>query len=170
MPPDALTKPQAFRSFYKEALPVVYGYLLPRCGGNVAIAEDLTQDTFMAAVRWIRDGGAVETPLPWIVGIAKRKLIDHFRALRASEHKLALAWSAEGVEDSSSWVDAPRERVLAALAAVPVAQRSALALRYLDGSSVEEVAASLGRSLHATESLLARGRENFKRAYTGGAR
>jgi RNA polymerase sigma-70 factor, ECF subfamily len=36
-------------AMYPEALPQVYGYLLPRCG-SVAVAEDLTAETFMAAV------------------------------------------------------------------------------------------------------------------------
>ena len=34
---------------YRRALPQVYGYLLPRCG-NAVVAEDLTAETFMAAV------------------------------------------------------------------------------------------------------------------------
>jgi RNA polymerase sigma-70 factor (ECF subfamily) len=46
-------------------------------------------------------------------------------------------------------------------------QRAALVLRHLDGYSVPEVAAALGRSVEATESLLARGRRHFRRAYTG---
>jgi RNA polymerase sigma-70 factor (ECF subfamily) len=56
------------------------------------------------------------------------------------------------------------ERVLGALTAVPASQRAALSLRYLDDLSVPEVARSLGKSLHATESLLARGRDAFRRA------
>ena len=34
--------PDAFRTFYEEALPKVYGYFLHRCGGSVPVAEDLT--------------------------------------------------------------------------------------------------------------------------------
>lgn len=67
----------------------------------------------------------------------------------------AAPWAAEG------W----RERTLAALAALPPAQRQALVLRHADGLSVPEVALALGRSVHATESLLARGRAGFKRAW-----
>jgi DNA-directed RNA polymerase specialized sigma24 family protein len=39
-------------------------------------------------------------------------------------------------------------------------------LRHLDGLSVPEVAATLERSVEAVESLLARGRVSFRRAYT----
>lgn len=50
---------------------------------------------------------------------------------------------------------------------VPADQRIALLFRYLDGMSVREVAHAIGRSEKATESLLARGREGFRRAYGG---
>ncbi|MDN5930073.1 MAG: RNA polymerase subunit sigma-24, partial [Pseudonocardia sp.] len=41
---------------------------------------------------------------------------------------------------------------------------------YLDGLPVPEVAHTLGRTVHATESLLARARAAFRRSYPGGAR
>jgi len=163
--PESLAGAAAFRAFYAEALPVVYGYLRARCGGSVAVAEDLTQETFVAAVRWISEGGRVDAPLPWVVGIAKRKLLDHFRREERVERRLALAWDAGRAEDPPPWSDATRERAMTALAAVPAAQRAALTLRYLDGYSVQEVADMLGKSIHAAESLLARARESFKRAY-----
>src|SRR2546429_8424155 len=92
--PESLTTVAAFRAFYANALPLVYGYLRARCGGSVAAAEDLTQETFMAAVQWIKGGGPVDAPLPWVVGIAKRKLLDHYRKEERSERRLALAWDA----------------------------------------------------------------------------
>ena len=162
--PESLADAAAFRAFYTQALPVVYGYLLTRCGGGPAVAEDLTQETFMAAVRWIRSGGMVEAPLPWIVSIAKRKLIDHLRKEDRAERRLSLAWDAGRAEEPDPWSDGSNDRAIAALASVAPAQRAALALRYVDGLPVEEVARTLGKSIHATESLLVRGRESFRRA------
>ena len=43
--------PDSFRAFYDEALPHVYGYFLHRCGGSTVVAEDLTQETFLAVLR-----------------------------------------------------------------------------------------------------------------------
>ena len=59
---------------------------------------------------------------------------------------------------------------IAALAAVAASQRAALVLHYLDGFSVSEIANALGKSVEAVESLLARGRVSFKRAYLEAAR
>jgi RNA polymerase sigma-70 factor (ECF subfamily) len=53
----------------------------------------------------------------------------------------------------------------AALARLAGPQRTALTLRYLDGLPVAEVAACLGRSVHATETLLVRARAALRRIY-----
>jgi RNA polymerase sigma-70 factor (ECF subfamily) len=55
-----------------------------------------------------------------------------------------------------------------ALLQLPGPQRTALALRYLDGLSVPEVARHLDRSVHATETLLVRARAALRRVYGEG--
>ena len=157
--------PESFRVFYEETLPTVYGYLLHRCGGSASTAEDLTQETFLAAVAELRKGHAVENPHAWVVGIARHKLLDHYRRQSRSERAVHLDDGDDGDLPSGQGDDAARERTVAALALVPAAQRAALVLRHLDGYSVPEVAGLLGRSVEAVESLLARGRVSFRRAY-----
>ena len=163
-----LHDPEQFRVFYAEALPRVYGYFLSRCGAEIALAEDLTQETFLAAVAELRRRSAVVTPLPWVLGIARHKLLDHFRRQRRIGWTV-VSWES-AVDDSDETLvvldqdDAGRDRAIATLARVPSPQREALILHYLDGLSVAEVAALLQRSVSATESLLARGRVSFRQA------
>lgn len=158
--------PGSFRAFYDEALPRVYGYLLRRCGGSPGIAEDLTQETFLAAVRELRKGRRVDAPGAWILGIARHKLVDHYRRQERGE-RLVERVGVEPVSADHDDGEQMRERTVEALAQVPAAQRAALVLRHLDGLSVPEVASALGRSVEAVESLLARGRVTFRRAYQG---
>ncbi|HXY17057.1 MAG TPA: RNA polymerase sigma factor [Gaiellaceae bacterium] len=163
-------EPAAFRAFYDDALPRVYGYFLHRTGGSVSSAEELTQETFLAVVSELKKGRRVEAPIPWIYGIARHKLVHHYRREERSEQPLPdeeLLADELPLDDASALV---RENAVAALAAVPVSQRIALVLRHLDGLSVPEIAAELGRSVEAVESLLARGRVGFKRAYLEAAR
>ena len=157
--------PEKFRAFYEEALPRVYGYFLHRCGGSVPVAEDLTQETFLASVDELKKGRRPETPIPWIYGIARHKLLDHYRKQVRAEQPLANA--ALAFEESAFPVqdDGDGERAVAALAAVPASQRTALVLCYLDGFTASEVAGELGKSTAAIHSLLERGRDSFKRAY-----
>ena len=156
--------PGSFGTFYDEALPRVFGYFLQRTGGSHVVSEDLTQETFVAAVRELRRGRRPDEPLPWIFGIARHKLLDHYRR---SERSKRLQRSVERQQEELA-VDAAgavRERVLTALQAVPASQRAVLILHYLDGLSMREAARLLGKSEKAVESLLARGRESLKRAY-----
>lgn len=157
--------PEKFRAFYEEALPRIYGYFLHRCGGSVPVAEDLTQETFLASVDELKKGRLPETPIPWIYGIARHKLLDHYRKQSRVERPLADA--AFALDDAAFPVqdESGRERAVAALAAVPAAQRTALVLCYLDGFTAAEVGDELGKSTAAVHSLLERGRESFKRAY-----
>ena len=44
-------------------------------------------------------------------------------------------------------------------------QRAAIVFRHVDQMTVDQVAQEIGRSVHATESILRRGRENLRRIY-----
>jgi RNA polymerase sigma-70 factor (ECF subfamily) len=164
--PPAPTDPVL--GIYRMALPRVYGYLLPRCG-SAALAEDLTSETFLAAVNASRQGSLSEVSTAWLVGVARHKLVDHWRRLEREQRSLAAAEAS--VADSENpwddWLDA--EAAYAALAHLPIPQRAALTLRYLDGLSVADVAEHLGRTVHGTETLLARSRAALRRHYQEGS-
>jgi RNA polymerase sigma-70 factor, ECF subfamily len=157
----------SFGRFYEQALPRVYGYFVHRCGGSAATAEDLTQDTFLAAVAELKKERRVVTPTPWIYGIARHKLLDHYRRQERQDRPFTVTTTLEEPEDELVIEDEQRARdgAVAALAAVAASQRAALVLCYVDGYSVPEAAQLLGKSVEAVESLLARGRQSFKRAY-----
>jgi RNA polymerase sigma-70 factor (ECF subfamily) len=161
------TSPGSFAAFYDQALPRVYGYFIHRCGGSATVAEDLTQETFLAVVVELKRGKRVRTPIAWVYGIARHKLLDHYRREQRAERQLELASESEEAGEEIVVADQAeaRERAVAALGAVAASQRAALVLCYLDGYSVPEAARLLGKSAEAVESLLARGRQSFKRAY-----
>lgn len=166
-PPAATRDPgPAFLDFYDDALPHVYGYLSARCGSR-SLAEDLTADTFLAAVDAVRRPDPPALSLPWIVGVARHKLVDHWRRQARSERRLQ-ALGAMGSGPADPW-DAELEavRVRQVLEGLGAQHRAALTLRYLDGLPVPEVAALLGRTVHATEALLVRARTAFRRSYAG---
>ncbi|GAA2417767.1 sigma-70 family RNA polymerase sigma factor [Actinomadura vinacea] len=154
----------ALLALYDEALPEVYGYLLSRCGRR-ALAEDLTAETFLAAVEAVRKESPPELSASWLVGVARHKLADHWRRAAREERGL------RAVDAGRTDTDDPWEERLDALLARDVLatlgphHQAALTLRYLDGLPVPQVADHLGRTLHATEALLVRARAAFRRAY-----
>jgi RNA polymerase sigma-70 factor (ECF subfamily) len=170
--PSGVADPGAgLLTLYDSALPQVYGYLLSRCGQRV-LAEDLTAETFLAAVDAVRRVPPAPVSIPWLVGVARHKLVDHWRR-QAREDRSLRAVSGEAQVDSGG-ADDPWDRWLDAVTAREVLgrlgphHRLALTLRYLDGLPVPEVARLLDRTLHATEALLVRARAAFRRAYEDG--
>jgi RNA polymerase sigma-70 factor (ECF subfamily) len=152
---------------YEAALPQVYGYLLPRCG-SVALAEDLTAETFMAAVAATKERRLHELTVGWLITVARNKLVDHWRRAGREQRALtALECDAEPGDDPWDGV-LDTDAALAALARLSPPQRSALTLRYLDGLAVAEVARHLDRSIHATETLLVRARAALRHVYEEG--
>ena len=145
---------KSFRAFYDEAFPVVFGYLANRVGGAHSVAADLTQETFISAVRSLRRGAEVEAPMPWIVSIARRRLIDHIRA--ETVRRRPIPATDPSIEIGPGWTADFEGRLIAALSAVQPGHRLVLILRYVDDLTVEQVAAEIGRSIRAIESLLAR--------------
>jgi RNA polymerase sigma-70 factor (ECF subfamily) len=149
-------------AIYERALPHVYGYLLPRCG-SVALAEDIAAETFVAAVHGLERGAAPVPTVPWLIGIARHKLVDHWRRSEREQRSLT---PTVGDEAHDPWPEVTRvDAVHAVLARLSAAHRAALVLRYVDGLSVAEVAQCVGRSLHATETLLVRARSALRRIY-----
>ena len=159
----------ALLALYDSALPEVYGYLVRRCDG-ATVAEDLTAETFLAAVSAVQKGTVPTMTTAWLIGVARHKLVDHWRK-RARDERNLQAVADEPASDDDPW-DAHLDASVAhaVLGRLGAHHRSALTLRYLDGLSVPEVAEHLGRTVHATEALLVRARLAFRRAYEGSDR
>jgi len=164
---DALGDLKEFRAFYDRALPQVYSYLINRCGGVRALAEDLTQETFEAAVKTIGNRNGTTVSVAWLIGVARHKMLDHYRRTGREDRKLSrFRDETPQLEELLTWEgEASRDKALAALERLPGSQRSAMVLKYFDDLSVPEIANAMHKSIHAIESLLARGRESFKRFY-----
>jgi len=156
----------ALLDIFDTALPRVYGYLLSRCGQR-SLAEDLTSETFLAAVDAVRRQDPPPVSTAWLVGVARHKLVDHWRRQAREERGLS-ALGPPVTEGEDSWdaqVDALRARSV--LAALAPHHRAVLTLRYVDDLPVPDVAVVLQRTVHATEALLVRARTAFRRSYAG---
>jgi RNA polymerase sigma-70 factor (ECF subfamily) len=138
--------------------------MLHRCG-DPDLAEDLMAEALLAAARRYREGEAGEVTVAWIMSVARNKLLEHWRRSQREQNRLRLAWSTQR-ESLVSWPEvASPERALGVLRRMAPMYQAVLTLRYLDELTVPDVARELGRSLHATESLLTRAKAAFRRAY-----
>ena len=148
---------------YDDALPHVYGYLLARCGQR-ALAEDLTAETFLAAVDAMRRPQPPTMHRGWLIGVARHKLVDHWRrAGRETAHLRSLSEPAAEADPAEDGLDSLLARQT--LSRLAPQHRVVLTLRYADDLPVREVAALIRRTEQATEGLLARARRAFRAAY-----
>lgn len=160
--------PEAFRDWYDRVMPRVYRYLAVRCAGDTSLAEELTQQTFVQAIRHRDRFDGRADSVTWLCAIGRNRLVDHFRRHgRDSTRHLALVDMHRAHRDLDWQQSERRDQVQRALVSLPADQRLALVFRYLDDLPVRDVAAALGRTEKATESLLSRARDAFRRAYGG---
>jgi RNA polymerase sigma-70 factor (ECF subfamily) len=142
----------------------VLRYLCKRCGDR-GVAEELAAETFACAFASLLRHPAPAAPLPWLLGIATHKLIDHWRRDERDGRTVLAAidqWH-ESCRPRSSHTEADDLRRV--LEKLEPHHREALVLRYCDELSVTEMAQQLHRSVHSTESLLARARCAFRKNY-----
>jgi RNA polymerase sigma-70 factor (ECF subfamily) len=165
---------EAFGLLYDHYNSSVYRFVYYRVG-SVALAEDLTSETFFRALRSMssfkwqgKDFGA------WLMTIARNLTADHYKAGRT---RLEFATEDMGAHDSAT--DGPENAVLAsltneallqALGELPAEQQECLIMRFLQGLSIAETAKVLGRSDGAVKQLQLRGVRNLAKLLPEGVR
>lgn len=165
---------EAFGQLYDHYHTSVYRFLYYRLG-SVALAEDLTSETFfralrsMGSFRWQgKDFGA------WLMTIARNLTADHYKSGRtrleyATEDMGAHDSTTEGPE-TSVLASLTNEALLAALKNLPTEQQECLIMRFLQGLSIAETAKVLGRSDGAVKQLQLRGVRNLAKLLPEGFR
>ena len=158
---------RAWRAWYDESFPGLHAYALWRCGGARHHADEVVQETWLAAVRRLRSFDPARGSFAgWLRAIAANVLRNHFRRERRRGRTEALAGepAAAGADEETRH---RAEGVALALAALPERYEDVLRAKYLDGLSVADIAAAHGESPKAVESLLTRARQAFREAYPG---
>jgi RNA polymerase sigma-70 factor (ECF subfamily) len=165
-----MTQPD-FTTLYDQHVERIYRYLLARTG-SVQEAEDLTAETFHAALQGYanyRPEPFGSSPAAWLTGIAHHKLVDHFRRRRPG---LAL----EQAEQQPGLEPGPEEqanqrlelaRVAAALRRLPPERAEAVALHYFGELSMLEVGRAMGKSEEAAKKLVQRGLSELRQQLAG---
>jgi len=145
---------------YRETVRPLYAYVSQRCGGDRALAEDITQETWLRAVAHWRRQGLPDVPLAWLKTVAKNLLLNTYRRARPVPLDSSPATAA-----LVNW----------GLARLGRDQAELITRFHLEGASTAEIAADKGLSERAVEGRLYRARQKLRhhveRALrTGGAR
>lgn len=152
---------EALTALFRSEFRRVYGYVFARTG-STQVAEEIAADAFAEAARVVRAGRGDTVTATWLIMVARRRLIDHWR--RAERHRRRIERLRLQRTPAESTAEVEDEQMLAALASLPLRQRAALTLRYIDEYSVGEIAETLDVPYKAAESLLSRARAGFTKA------
>ncbi len=127
--------------------------------GNRADAEDITQTTFMNALRALERGDRPRKPTNWLITIAHNLIRQRFRQQQARPLEVELDLDVVATEDAD---DGPSiDDLVRALQRIPPTQRQALVLRELEGRSYAEIGELLDVSQSALEALIFRARRSL---------
>ena len=147
---------------YERLYDRVYGYCLYHLGSREE-AEDAAQLTFVHALRGLRRGVVPRVETAWVFAIAKNVCLERHQSRGRSRDREVLSdpatleLEAAGEEHQSEDVARLRE----ALTRIPKQQREAVLLREWRGFSYREIAAEMGLSLAAVETLIFRARRSL---------
>ena len=143
---------------YRAHAAAVYRYVYAVLG-NVADAEDVTQTTFVNALRSLERGEHPRKPENWLITIAHNLIRQRFRQQQTRPHPVELDRDLPTLEVDN---DGPSiDDLVRALQRIPETQREALVLRELEGRSYSEIASILGVSVTALETLIFRARRSL---------
>lgn len=171
-------KPGATDALCAAHADAIFEFTLYRVGRRREVAEDLTQETLLVALRRVNEFDGRSSLRTWLLGIAKNKVRESLRARRARALGDLLVDSDDEVLGMLARIESEplppealereetRAFVGATLASLPEAYRSALTERYIEGRSVPETARAQGRGVKAAESTLHRARRAFRDAFT----
>ncbi len=171
--------PDGLRAFYDGHFRALYAFCWHRLGRDHHAAEEVVQQTMVAALERIESyepsRGDLHTWLAFLARNAIRRANAERRRLapmNGGDGAGAGAVAAAAAEETSDERAETAERVAVALERLPARYRVALTRKYVRGESMREIAAACGTSEKAVESLLGRAREAFRAAFvslTGGA-
>ena len=147
----------ALGALYDRFGRTAYGLAL-RVVRDRTLAEDVVQETFLNvwrnADRFIAERAKAST---WILTLAHRRAVDLVRREQRRRAEPLRSEQREGQSpptDEEAWLRLQRERVQAALRALPDQQREALELAYFGGFTQSELADRLGEPLGTIKSRM----------------
>jgi RNA polymerase sigma-70 factor (ECF subfamily) len=162
----------ALAGFYTRYIDAVYRFAYHQVGRHRQDAEDVTQETFIAAIKNLKSYRGDSRLYVWLCGIAwhksgdLRRRRDHAKRPQPTADDQLLQLREERTGQAAvfemSERESKRQRVWAVLTHLPEHYRHVLVLKYMEEFKVAEIALIMGKTEKAVESLLVRARDKFR--------
>jgi RNA polymerase sigma-70 factor (ECF subfamily) len=170
---------RAFEGFFDDYFPGLYRFALARTGRDEDAAEEIAQATLCAAIPKLRTYRGEAALSTWLFTFCRHEISAFYRRTHKERPAVELveddplvaaalesmAAASETGAETTVRRDETARLVHVLLDRLPPRYATALELKYLDGLSVNDIAARLEVSAKAAESLLTRARDAFREGF-----
>lgn len=162
--------PQSTRDFYLQFSQKILSYLKKRLP-HEEDAQEIMQDVFLDAIDSLYYLQRQTSVQSWLYSIAHNKVVDYYRKRKIKSIVLSaipvLQIAAEEIHQPEFQFekDKIRDKIEKAFASISTRYQEILIMRYENNIPIKQLAVDLHLSFKATESLLFRARQDFKKAY-----
>ncbi len=174
----AKSNAEAFGQLYEANYSVILNYIYRRTL-NIAVAEDLTSNTFLKALHALPKYHHRAPFRAWLYRIATNEIRMYYRKKqkrRVKENEYGLEEEVQRVHFSSDENETEEDRrekmqqytrLHQCLAALPEHYQTVLVLRYFEGLRYSDIAKVLGKRIGTVKSLISRGLKRLRSLMTG---
>ncbi len=132
--------------------------------GRIEDAQDLTQETLLAALTYMRKGGQIENMRAFLLAVLHRKFNDLLRrTYREDSVSIGPDFDLPDEGGLSDFANEEAEKVRMAVAYLARTYRKVIVRHYMEGQSVRQIALELGLPEGTVKSRLRLGRERVRK-------
>ncbi|HEX79356.1 MAG TPA: RNA polymerase sigma factor [Dehalococcoidia bacterium] len=161
--------PDAVEQMYNANIDRVYSMVYNQVDKDREVAQEIVQETFIAAVKAIKYFQLRSSISTWLYSIASRKVADFYRhKKREDKYRVGYEVDSEKLPDSDQAEAGTGETedsniaIRQALLKLPLHYRQAVVLKYIEGFSVSDIGEIMGRTEKSVEGILARARKELQ--------
>ena len=165
--------PDAVAQIFNAYVDRVYSLVFNQVDRDHEAAQDIVQETFLAAAKSAKYFQGRSNISTWLCSIANRKVADFYRRKkRETKHRVNYSIDTEQVQDRGESAvglvesGESREIVRQALFSLPLHYRQVLIMKYVEGIPVSEIGTIMERSPKSVEGLLTRARKELQTKLT----
>jgi RNA polymerase sigma-70 factor (ECF subfamily) len=160
---DALT------NFYNTHIDRIYSSIFNQVGRDHNVTQEITQDTFLAAVKSAKNFKANSKVYTWLYSIANKKVTDYYRSkYRKRQILFDTTIDVETVENSIDHAIDPFETTDSiqltrqAMDSLPLHYKQVIISKYVEEMSVEDIATAMNCTVKSIDGILSRAKKRLK--------
>lgn len=139
-----------FKAFYSKHFDQVYRFVFFRVRSNDEVAQDLTSEIFMKALKAYAKYDPNKSQTAWIMTIARNHVINHYRDSKEAFDIDDIKFSLEGADGrEDEMIEDDKRRLYDALNKLDPGEREVIEMKHLHGYRFKDIGEALGKTAGA---------------------